>query len=322
MQENLPFERLLNMCSDVVVVMGPECGPDGWPSVVYVNEAFSKLTGYRPEEVIGRSPALLQGAHSDRETHERVRSAMLQGLSAREVLVHYARGGQAYWTDVSVTPLRDACGAITHYAMISHDQQADRRIDTHLRKLEQLDNRTGILNRRHLFQQAEAYRQEAVQHDQPLALLLVTVDYFRSLVDIHGQDTGDEILASLAQTLRDVLPADAVFGRVAGEEFAVLFPNKTLEEARLIARQLSVITRKLKLSSLPWLGITVSIGVSCLEACDAGIAALFSRASKAVEKGKAQGRNRVNVMRAYGQVIPFPVRAAQPAFDDSAQTGG
>jgi diguanylate cyclase (GGDEF)-like protein/PAS domain S-box-containing protein len=322
MQEQLPFEKILSMCSDVVVVTDAQLGADGWPTIVYVNDAFVKLTGYSLEDMTGRSPAVLRGVHSDAEAHERVRLAVERGQATREVLVHYARSGRAYWTDIEVAPLQNAQGVTTHYVFISHDQQADRRIDTHLQKLEQIDTMTGVLNRRHLLAQAETHRQQAVKKEQPMSLLLITVDYFRSLVDIHGVDVGDQILTDLAQSIRASMPAGTLFGRIAGEEFAAVFPEKSIEEAKMVGEKIAVQARTLRLSELPWLSITVSVGVSCLERGDMGIAAMFSRASKAVEAGKVQGRNRVHTVRTSGQVIPFPQRESSAiGVDDSVQTG-
>ena len=101
------YESILQNTQDIVIVTEAEDinFPTG-PKIIYVNEAFEKLTGYSAQEVIGETPRLLQGKHTNKDTLQRIRHALLNKKPIRERLLNYSKTGHPYWLDINIMPLR------------------------------------------------------------------------------------------------------------------------------------------------------------------------------------------------------------------------
>lgn len=134
---SLDYLRLLESAivhaADAVVIT--EAGPlnEPGPRIVYVNPAFSTLTGYASDEVIGRSPRFLQGARSDRATLDRIRAALGEQRPIREELVNYGKNGSPYWIELSIVPVFDQGGPCTHFIAIQRDITSRKAIEESLR---------------------------------------------------------------------------------------------------------------------------------------------------------------------------------------------
>lgn len=112
------------------------CITDAQEAIVYVNEAFTQLTGYTSAEAIGRTPRMLQGPRTDRAALERIRVALAAHRPVREELINYARDGHSYWADVDIVPAANAAGDITHFIAIERDITAQKRAETSTRMAE------------------------------------------------------------------------------------------------------------------------------------------------------------------------------------------
>ena len=91
------------------------------PQLVYVNPAFTEITGYDTEEVMGQSPRLLQGPETSREVLDRIRAALEADEPIREVVRNYRKDGEPFWNDLFIAPVRDDSGTVTHYVSIQDD---------------------------------------------------------------------------------------------------------------------------------------------------------------------------------------------------------
>jgi PAS domain S-box-containing protein len=144
------FEAVVENVSDAVVVTDADLEPPG-PRIVYVNPAYTRMTGYAPDEVLGRNPGLLQGPDTDHAALARIRAALRRGEPVREELLNYRKDGTPFWVEISVVPVRDAQGRITHFASAQRDTTERRRAEEELR--------------------AATRRLEAVIHAWPLAVI-------------------------------------------------------------------------------------------------------------------------------------------------------
>ena len=91
------------------------------PEIIYVNEAISKISGYSADELIGQTPRILQGPMTCRETLNRLKNALSQGKAFQGELQNYSKDGNIYWLDISIVPVKDENGHITHFAGIERD---------------------------------------------------------------------------------------------------------------------------------------------------------------------------------------------------------
>lgn len=91
------------------------------PEIIYVNEAFTRITGYEPEEVIGRSPKILQGPDTDKKVLAELGMTLKKGKPFSGELKNYTKDGIAYWLDINIVPVKNDKGEITHFAAIERD---------------------------------------------------------------------------------------------------------------------------------------------------------------------------------------------------------
>lgn len=155
------------------------------------------------------------------------------------------------------------------------------------------DELTGLFNRRHFLALAEQEWQRAQRYKRPLSLLMLDIDLFKSINDRHGHDTGDRVLATVAQFCQEsTRPADIV-ARLGGEEFAVLLPETRQQDGSALAERLRQRIAALRIpAGAAEIATSVSIGVS--EAALAmDVPELIKQADIALYTAKQSGRNRV-----------------------------
>lgn len=294
-KQDIPFEQIVTYANDPVIVTEAEPVVGDGPRIVYVNDAFTDLTGYTPEEVIGKSPRLLQGAQTDPATRERIRQALLAHAPIREQILNYTKGGQEYWLDLNIVPLRNAWGEVTYFVAIERDISAQRAETQFLKELAGQDSLTGLLNRRGFSEQAQLLLANVLRDHRPLSMAMIDIDFFKRINDSYGHDAGDQALVHLADILRASFRASDIVGRFGGEEFAVLLPGA---DAVASVRLMNQFRETLAASPLPLhdsqsLRFTASIGVASLQPDSASFAALSKAADNALYEAKRGGRNRV-----------------------------
>ena len=184
------------------------------------------------------------------------------------------------------------------YRALRRSQQELLRANLELRRLTHSDGLTGLSNRRYLDEFLGAEWRRALRENTEISFLMIDVDYFKPYNDTHGHVSGDNVLRSVAATIRREIsqPRDLV-ARFGGEEFAVVLPGIGSGGARLLAEKMR---RDVAALALPHAGsavsehLTISIGVATLTPAE-GIAetALVEEADAALYRAKRDGRNRV-----------------------------
>jgi diguanylate cyclase (GGDEF)-like protein/PAS domain S-box-containing protein len=159
------------------------------------------------------------------------------------------------------------------------------------------DELTKLFNRRGLFELGEFEFARARRIGRPFAAIMLDIDHFKAVNDLHGHAAGDYVLRMLAERCRHGSRAVDLIGRYGGEEFILLLPETNLESARLIAERLrNAITKDEYNSDAGSLRITVSVGVAEMSEADT-LKTLIDRADTALYQAKNAGRNRVAVAK-------------------------
>lgn len=132
------LEAAVSRQSDMLLITeaAPIDGPEG-PRVVYVNEAFTRLTGFSRDEIIGATPRLLQGPGTDRAALDRIKAALRRAAPIREELVNYTKAGDPYWLELDIVPLTDEAGHPTHYVAVERDITERKRLEESTRLSEE-----------------------------------------------------------------------------------------------------------------------------------------------------------------------------------------
>jgi diguanylate cyclase (GGDEF)-like protein len=177
------------------------------------------------------------------------------------------------------------------YALLSH-----RRHRAELIRLAERDELTGLLNRRAIVRKAVEYLTRARESKGTLIIGLVDLDHFKSINDRFGHAVGDQLLQRFAAALRMSLHTREVFGRYGGEEFLVLFPDSTLDDARQAAERLRTAVRDQRMRvEEEDVQVTLSMGLAGYEAGDVLFDQVARRADIALYVAKTQGRDRVEL---------------------------
>ncbi len=295
------FQQLAQSTNDVIVVTAAApLGPPG-PIIVYVNPAFTALTGYDADEVIGRSTRLLHGPNTDPQTVAAVRAAMEAQRPVRVELLHYSRDGEEFWIDTNIVPLRDARGSVTHFATIGRDLSATKQLQQELRLMASTDPLTGLLNRRRFLEQAETEFLRSQRYQHELATVMLDIDHFKTINDTHGHFAGDQVLIAMSRAAENLLRGTDILGRWGGEEFVILMPETPLTGAAILAERLREVLARLAVDTTAGtLHFTVSAGLAARGGADAGITDILQRADSALYAAKQHGRNRIQILAAEG----------------------
>ncbi|TVR48417.1 MAG: PAS domain S-box protein [Puniceicoccaceae bacterium] len=123
--------------NDIVMITKAAPLDEPGPEIVFVNEAFERLTGYAAAEAFGQTPRMLQGPESDSGAKRRMREALAAGRPVREEIINYAKDGQKYLLEINLHPVRDQEGTITHFIAVERDITEERAVEETLRESEE-----------------------------------------------------------------------------------------------------------------------------------------------------------------------------------------
>jgi PAS domain S-box-containing protein len=203
------LESVVTAANDAIIITEAALLDDPGPTIVYVNEGFSRMTGYGPEEVIGKNPRLLQGPETDRVATARIRSALEQGKPVRTELLNYKKDGTPFWVEISIAPVVDEHGRIAHWTAVQRDMTERKNAEAAALRLAR----------------EEAARVEAERGQRQMTAILESITDAFFAVDLDWRFTyvngrAEKLLGRsrevlLGRVLWEVLPhvGDSVLGR-------------------------------------------------------------------------------------------------------------
>ena len=202
-------------------------------------------------------------------------------------------GGELVWAMVSASPMD--FGAERQLLVGLTDITRAKALEEELRRRATTDDLTGCTNRPHFFELAQKEMERSRRFGRELSVLMLDVDHFKKINDLHGHEVGDRALKAFTKAVSQELRTMDLLGRIGGEEFSALLPETLLGGAGVVAERIRLAVEQ---TSLPLEGgnnltFTVSIGVANLRPTDKEFSEPLGRADKALYQAKAQGRNRI-----------------------------
>ena len=276
---------------------------------ISVSPEYAKILGYEPDEFTSSLQVWETSIHP--ENRPRVMTTYRKCLADGEPLaMEYRRqkkNGEWLWIRsigkfTAWTPKHQPL----RMSGIHTDITAQKAVELELVRQAHTDHLTGFNNRGHFMHQAELELRRVVRYGGTLSIFMMDVDHFKKINDTHGHKVGDLVLQKLAEICRDTLRMVDIIGRVGGEEFAILLPETTEQEAIRVAERLrqAIANAKIPLGHGLPLSITVSIGITSLMSKDDNIDVLLSFADKALYAAKNAGRNRIfNIQDRIGSLV-------------------
>ena len=283
-RENMLYARALDSTSDPVVLT------DALARILFVNKAFSEVTGYGPEEVRGRTPALLKSGAHDEAFYTGLYHALSRGEDFRATFVNKRRDGSLYHAEQSISPILDEQGRVTHYVSVSKDISKRVDMELALREAATRDQLTGLFNRRRGAQLLEELHQRAGALGCPLVVIMCDIDHFKRVNDQFGHPAGDRILANVARILKQAVRSSDAVIRWGGEEFLVLLESCPQGVATELAGRI-----RCRLASFEdnQVGkVTLSLGLARLRP-EESVEQLIARADAALYNAKRGGRDQL-----------------------------
>jgi diguanylate cyclase (GGDEF)-like protein/PAS domain S-box-containing protein len=201
--------------------------------ILRVNQAFTAITGYTAEEVIGQTPRILSsGRHDSAFYADMTQTLQTEGAWSGEIW-NRRKSGEVYPEWLTISAVNDAAGVTTHFVAIFSDVServsAQAQIDT----LAFYDPLTQLPNRRLLLDRLDQALHTGTRHNRRSALLFVDLDNFKTLNDTLGHHQGDLLLAQVAQRLRGCIRDGDTVSRLGSDEFVVMLEglSENVDEA-------------------------------------------------------------------------------------------
>ncbi|XKG90321.1 EAL domain-containing protein [Vreelandella venusta] len=287
------MERSLEASSNAIVITDARL--PGYP-VVYVNPAFSQITGYIWDEIYGKALGMLTGEGTDEGDIQTIRTAVAEEKSATLTLRSYRKDGAPFWNQLFLSPVSDDSGSVTHFIAVMNDISEKKEQDQKLAYQATHDVLTGLGNRS-LFNDRLSHDFELAKRQSCLmAVLFIDLDEFKPINDTLGHKVGDKLLISVAERLSSVVRPSDTLVRFGGDEFVLLLPDlQSQEDAVDVAeRVLEEIARPHQVGNNE-LHISASIGIATISEQLEHSEKLLQQADMAMYKAKQQGRNTYEV---------------------------
>jgi len=264
--------------------------------IVEVNDTFTRITGYSREEALGAGTHLLSSGRQGPEFY----AAMWKELRTRGKwhgeLWNRRKDGELYVERLSIATVRDSDGVAQHYVALFSDITDLKEHQRQLERMAHYDALTGVPNRVLL---GDRLRQAIVQtrrSGRQLALVYLDLDGFKEVNDVHGHETGDQLLIALAQRLRDALREGDTLARLGGDEFvAVLADLGAASECEAILQRLLQAAATPLVVRGRTLQLSASLGVTLYPQDGADADTLLRHADQAMYQAKQAGKNRYHL---------------------------
>lgn len=301
----------LNAAANAIVIT------DRLGTCTWVNPAFTLITGYGPEEIIGQKLSKLKSGVQEESFYRDLWQTILGGKTWQGEIINKNKQGFFYVEEMTISPVRDEKGEITHFIAIKQDVTERKRIDTDLQdanrrltfqmtEIEVLqkqlreqalrDSLTNLYNRRFLEETLDREVAHARRSKKALCIAMIDIDNFKTFNDRYGHKAGDMILRSLGEILLANTRKGDVACRYGGEEFVVVMPGADMDNARKRAQQWRKAFQLLQQSfNGQELQSTISVGVAVFPDHGLDGDAVIHAADKAMYESKARGKNRVTL---------------------------
>ena len=259
--------------------------------VVMVNQAFCNISGYRPEEVVGKDPKLLSSGKHDKAFYQKMWQAIQQQGVWKGEIWNRRKDGTIYPEWLSISKIDGPEPGEIYYVGLFSDITQYKEDEAQIRFLAQYDALTSLPNRALLMDRTEQALAIAKAQQQALALLFIDVDRFKQINDSLGHQVGDQLLILIAQRLATLCRPEDTLCRLSSDEFVLLRPHTDGDQAAQLAEQILPLMLTPYQVSGQELVLSASIGIALYPEDGQHFHELYRHADIAMYRAKEKGRN-------------------------------
>jgi diguanylate cyclase (GGDEF)-like protein/PAS domain S-box-containing protein len=260
--------------------------------ISYTNPKFSEITGYDADEALGQKLDFTRFDHDEEAAYEDLWATVRLGNEWRGECCNQRADGQIFWEYVTVSPLKNARGAVTHFVAVKEDITVRRSYEEYLRRQAHFDPLTGLPNRMLMLDRLDQAIALAHRNRSHTAVLCVDLDRFKQVNDTLGHAAGDRLLKDAAGRLAGCVRESDTIARLAGDEFVILLPNleNGMAAQRVAQRVTEAFTPAFQIEGQEHF-VTASIGITLFPEDGSDRQVLLRNADLAMYKAKDMGRN-------------------------------
>ncbi len=236
---------------DMVIVTEAKPSSDGYPKIIYANSAVERLTGWKPEELLGSTVRRLYGAQAEAEPAPFLET------------VNYRKDGSSFWVDITWRPVSNDAGKVTHWISVRRDISERKQAEASLAYVAHYDALTGLPNRVFLTDRLMQAVLDARREHRLAAVLFIDLDFFKHVNDTLGHVEGDALLCEVALRLKGCVGEGDSLYRSGADEFVLLMEQvESVDDCAAKAKAiLDLFAERFRLSGRD-LYVTASIGIS------------------------------------------------------------
>lgn len=267
--------------------------------IVMVNKAFTTVTGYSPEEVIGQSASLLNSGHHSPGFFEQMWLTLEEEGEWRGEMVNRRKNGEDFPEWLTISQVRNDAGKVTNYVAVFSDLTAHRKTEARLDFLAHYDALTSLPNREHFNSRVADILVEAKKQDKRVAVIYFDLDRFKLINETIGHVAGDQLLIEVSNRLLAETNSKLNLARLGGDQFAVLLPS--VDSIAQATQAVQRIQARLATPCLNFLDqeihLSASVGISIYpdDGCD--VETLVRNADSAMYKAIEEGGNTYRFFR-------------------------
>ena len=302
------YRRMLDTSPEGVVLVDAQ-HPDH--PVVYSNPAFESLTGYSAKELLGRNLRLLQGDDREQDGRHRLREALNRNEACRVLMRNYRKDGKLFWNEMTILPLMNAEGRVTHFAGHHRDAGERLRMDLKVPRVSRDtlsgvhqptsiavrdDRLTGLYTLPYLEELLKRDWAMAQRERRSIAIFAIDIDALDLYNTTFGRAAGDSTIRRVAHVVSACLRrASDVTARIDGGSMIAFAPGLTQEQSLRVAQMMTERVRELRIhhprsSVLRYVSVSVGVCAAVPEAEEAP-AGLLEKAQAQLQIAKKGGRN-------------------------------
>ncbi|MGO4888981.1 EAL domain-containing protein [Anaerobacillus sp. MEB173] len=260
--------------------------------IIFVNPAFTNITGYTPEEVIGKNPNLLSSGKHDKAFYDGMWSSLKEKGQWKGEIWNRKKDGSLIAEWLTISSILDDSGETTHYASVFTDITDRKKQMEMIEYQANHDSLTGLTNRRLFNKQIIESLHSAKDSHRKMGIMFLDLDQFKNINDSFGHGFGDCLLQNIAATLNETVDDDVTLARLGGDEFILFYPAITdrdvlAEDAQKIIDKIS---QPITINGYSVV-VTTSIGISVFPDDGEDLDSLIKNADIALYHAKGKGRN-------------------------------